>query len=85
MPAAPTAAGQGARPDVAPALTSPRQSAKPAAGWAGSSAVEHVTFNHVVEGSIPSPLTILSHRGGRRATFAQSEKPPSTMWMAPVV
>lgn len=27
-------------------------------GWAGSSAVEHVTFNHVVEGSIPSRLTI---------------------------
>lgn len=24
---------------------------------AGSSVVEHVTFNHVVEGSIPSPLT----------------------------
>lgn len=28
-------------------------------GWAGSSAVEHVTFNHVVEGSIPSRLTNL--------------------------
>ena len=26
---------------------------------AGSSVVEHVTFNHVVEGSIPSPLTTI--------------------------
>ena len=31
---------------------------KPVASWAGSSAVEHVTFNHGVEGSIPpgSPI-----------------------------
>ncbi len=29
----------------------------PAALWAGSSAVEHVTFNHVVAGSIPARLT----------------------------
>ena len=27
------------------------------AEWAGSSAVEHVTFNHVVAGSIPARLT----------------------------
>lgn len=27
------------------------------AQWAGSSAVEHVTFNHVVAGSIPARLT----------------------------
>ena len=33
-------------------------SSRDTAGWAGSSAVEHVTFNHVVEGSIPSRLTM---------------------------
>ena len=31
---------------------------------AGSSAVEHVTFNHVVEGSIPSRLTIVRSCAG---------------------
>jgi hypothetical protein len=38
-------------------LANIQESAYPRHPRAGSSAVEHVTFNHVVEGSIPSRLT----------------------------
>ncbi len=56
------------------AATGPQSRGPPVSGSerrrAGSSEVEHVTFNHVVEGSIPSPLTTSSHRDfGAAAAF----------------
>ncbi len=44
----------------------------PAALWAGSSAVEHVTFNHVVAGSIPARLTKNTNKNNMLFDFSES-------------
>lgn len=61
----------------------------PRALGAGSSAVEHVTFNHVVAGSIPARLTNRLDRTKSRPPFRTTERrrvrhrPTKRRWAAP--